>query len=103
MSNIIDFNEKGEMTASGSITVTDGTGTSAITTDMPTNVSNCVGGGWLGGTYIPYTTYSYPTTPHYDVQIRKVENGWLLVKGGKEYILTKPEQMVAYLTDEKKK
>ena len=49
----------------------------------------------------PTTTfiYQYPYVDPFSIKLRKVENGWILMKDGKEYILTKPEQIVKYLQE----
>ena len=56
--------------------------------------------------YTPVTTTNWITLPvsnpvKYDIQLRKVENGWILYKDNKEYVITKPEQILKYLQEDK--
>lgn len=50
--------------------------------------------------YYPY--YGYPTTNYKDIVIRKVENGWIIVKYGKEYICTNEKDLAKLITKEEK-
>lgn len=47
----------------------------------------------------PYFSVGYNSTTyeHFDVQIRKVENGWVVKSKGKEYVITEATQIVAIL------
>lgn len=50
---------------------------------------------------INYLNYYQTQLPvKYDVQIQKVENGWIVHKDNKQYVCTKAEQIVKYLTEE---
>ena len=44
---------------------------------------------------------TYPQYVNYDIQLRKLENGWVLLKGGKEYILKSPDEVVKYMKENK--
>lgn len=97
-SNVYKFNNiLGTGTTSGSVTNTSiagtvGTGNTTLTT------ANCITGGIAGFPYYSggLSYYSYPALQHYDIQLRKVENGWLMLKGGKEYILKSLEEVSKY-------
>lgn len=53
-------------------------------------------------TYTPHTTYVYSTPstePHYSIKLRQVENGWVMLKDGKEYIISDVKEILKYLKD----
>lgn len=81
--------------------------TSAIYSNSLTSVGGA-GSGTITGTtacypYSGYTTLYYPQPQYvsYEIQLRKLENGWVLLKGGKEYILKNPEDVVKYMKENK--
>lgn len=62
-----------------------------------------------GGLYYPYGYSGYPyyqySTPSYnakDILVRKVENGWIVVKLGKEYICSNEKDLSRLITKEEK-
>lgn len=71
------------------------------TSKQPVSTSNCI---FDWPYYQPtYTqpTYTYVTAAPaiYDIQLRKVEGGYIMLKGGKEYVITDPAQIVKYMTE----
>ena len=51
-----------------------------------------------GGTGIGYyPTYYQAPLINFDIQIQRVENGWVLHSKGKQYVVTKPEDIVKFL------
>lgn len=72
---------------------------------IPPSMENCIVEPWPWGIK-PYqdnyhwTTITSPTTyeSHY-LTIDKVENGWIVNKNGKKYIVSKPEELLEYLKD----
>lgn len=88
-------------------TSSTGTATDCIVgnTSNSSIISN--GSNYITYPYIPNNGityyYNYPTSNIYDIQLRKVENGWILLKGGKEYILKSPDEIIKYMKDEKVK
>lgn len=52
--------------------------------------------------YPQYYSHSYPIVSKYDVQLERVENGWILSKDGKRYIVTKAEEILQYLQQDTK-
>lgn len=50
----------------------------------------------------PYSNIIYTNPlPIADITLRKVENGWLLSKGGKDYVITEPKEILKYLENKK--
>lgn len=48
----------------------------------------------------PYNQIQYvPVQQTYDIQLRKVENGWVMLKDGKEYILKSLDEVTKYNKD----
>lgn len=96
-------------------TNTDGTINFNPVVDSQTTIEGLSGtitlnnGGYGGSSSncitVPNNTWMYQTnyqpTPYYYIQLRKVENGWVLLKGNKEYIITKPDQILKYLENDK--
>ncbi len=77
-----------------------------IATSIGSGAGGLAGGGTGGLYYEPYSYqplpinyyYTYPPQPvKYDIQLQKVENGWILHKDGKRYIITEVEQVAQYL------
>lgn len=57
-------------------------------TDVNTNISGSTVTYPSINPYNPYITYwTYPVYENWDIQLRKVENGWILKTQGKEYII----------------
>lgn len=61
--------------------------------------------------YYPYQQYpNYPTTyitytqpePTYEIKVEKVANGFIVHKNGQKFVVSKPEEIVKYLKDDKK-
>ena len=78
-------------------------GTDVTLTNSDSGIGNCYINPYTLISPITYTPYIYPTPQSYDLQLRKVENGWILLKGGKEYILKSPDEIIKYMKDEKTK
>lgn len=51
--------------------------------------------------HYPYGHYSYVIDISYNISLKQVENGWILKKNGKEFIIKKLEEIVKILTEEK--
>lgn len=51
--------------------------------------------------YYPYYYQTIPQVQKYDIQLRKVENGWILFKDNKEYVINSPEEVIKYLNESK--
>ncbi len=84
-------------TTNGSETITvDSEGRLIPSTIDLSTTGNCI----IGSPYIssPYI-YTYPQTEKFDIQLQKVENGWILHKDGKRFVITKPEQILKYLSE----
>lgn len=95
MGNTVTTNSTGIL-ASGYNTII-GSGTIA-------NSSNCItSSSLIGGSITTYPYYTYPQYNYvtYEIQLRKLENGWVLLKSGKEYILKNPEDVVKYMKENK--
>ena len=45
--------------------------------------------------YVPYS--SYPIVEKYDLKVQRVENGWIVEKDNKKYIVVKAEEILQYL------
>jgi len=56
---------------------------------------NALGYQAIGGCW-SYPTYTYTPAPTYEIQVRKVANGWIAFANGKEHIITKPEQILKF-------
>lgn len=81
---------------SGSFAIYNGVAGSGGSSNTTLTTNSCI-------TY-PYTWYySYPAQQTYDIQLRKVENGWVMLKDGKEYILKSLDEVSKYYKEEKKK
>jgi len=70
-------------------------------------------GSYYYQTY-PYQTYPYPfpqptyisytnVAPYYEIQIRKVNNGFICLKGGVEYVFETVEKMNKFIAKEMEK
>ena len=80
----------------------------AINTDSSNNgtfgVTSNTTGYWLNGVWYPYQPYYAPlynyTTPVYDIQIRKVNNGFVVLSKNIEYVFETTEAMNNFLATE---
>ncbi len=92
-------------------TLTSGTGGAGGSGYISSGAGSTINSTGLTGTCIttsPYLYtqpinyyYSYPAPQVYDIQLRKVENGWIMHKDGKEYILTSLEEVSKYNKESK--
>lgn len=81
--------------------------TSNSTNTLTVDNSGSFNGLGSAGNYIPSYPinyfYSYPNQePTYAIKLEKVENGWVVHKNGQKFVITKPEQILKYLTEESK-
>lgn len=60
------------------------------------NVSNCHL-CYQPYTYYPYTTITYTSPEKVDMTIRKVENGYILKKDGKEFVITDKKDLLKHI------
>jgi len=64
-------------------------------------------GYYINGQWVPHPYYSYPyyystTTVSYDVQIRKVTNGFIVTSKGTEHVFETLQSLNAFLVQELK-
>lgn len=86
------------LTSSGSSSLISSS--SGIAGNISTDISNC---------YTPYYGYSYITTPsipysahYYEIQLRKIENGWIMYNKGKEIFLKSLDEVAKFYNKEEK-
>lgn len=88
--NIYSLNsEAGSLTSAtnGTLTISGGSGTA----------SNCSTAPYYG-----YSTLSYPHSQYYPIQIRKIQNGWIMNNSGIEIFLNSLDEVSKVYNKEEK-
>ena len=49
---------------------------------------------------VNHISYNY-THDNYTIKLRKVENGWVLLKDNKEFVLKQPDEIIKFLEEKK--
>lgn len=83
------------------------TGNGTFTTNTAGLINSNCGSSGSGSSVVQYPRITYPTytqnyTPLNKIEIQRVENGWILIKNYKTYIIKKEEEILKYLKDEEK-
>jgi hypothetical protein len=87
----------------------------ALTGTLTTSSTGTGSIGWIGSSGIGGTTLqsgfnmiypssyppiSYPVVDKYGLKVERVENGWVLEKNGKKFVILKAEEILEYLKED---